>query len=309
MLKHIIRGLVIQVFFMAGLQAYAKNLPALDSLINLPTYHFYLDSAAQYEKEGKYREATFYFDKGIRAYKEHYRNQLDAINTQLATTYETDKKEQEYERLNQTLALKKTETILFTTLIIILIVSLILSYIAQKYRLRSVRQQRLQKENETIYLKLEKEKKELEAQLNTLQAEKYQKELLAGTLLVEYKNSVLEELQLFFENHPTLSNFTADMEQIMAEKTMNEQQSPEFDTNLQQIHPVFYAHLQKQANNKLTPLDLKYCRMIYLRMSSKEMADILQVDPKTIRVTKYRLKQKLGLGKEEDLGDFIEKMV
>jgi len=38
------------------------------------------------------------------------------------------------------------------------------------------------------------------------------------------------------------------------------------------------------------------------------MADILQVDPKTIRVTKYRLKQKLGLNTEDDLSTFIEGM-
>lgn len=270
-------------------------------------YRTHLDSAAHYTEKGEYELAAYHYSNGLQAYKTYYRNQLETISQHLIANYAMDKKEQDIQRLNERVILKGKQVILFTTIIIFLIITLILLYFTQRYHVRSVRQKRQQKENETILLKLEKEKQELEAQLNTLQVEKYQKELMAGALLVEYKNKVLQELRLFSESHPALNQYKSELEQIMTTETSAHSSSAELD-NLQDIHPIFYAHLQKQADNKLTPLDLKYCRMIYLKMSSKEMADILHVDPKTIRVNKYRLKQKLGLGKEDDLDTFIARM-
>jgi len=231
------------------------------------------------------------------------------LNQQLAQTYEMEKKKQELDQLNQTLSLRKTRTLLFTILIITLMTALILLFFVQKYRLRIVNQQKQQKENQTTLLKLDKEKKEMEVRLNTLQANKYQKELMADTMLVEHKNKILEDLRLFFENHPALTQYKADLETILTEHPdVTPINDPAPYTTLEHPDLVLYAHLQKQANNKLTPLDLKYCRMIYLKMTSKEMADLLQVDPKTIRVTKYRLKQKLNISKEKDLSTFIEEI-
>jgi len=40
-----------------------------------------------------------------------------------------------------------------------------------------------------------------------------------------------------------------------------------------------------------------------------ELANPLKADPKTVRVTKYRLKQKMGLGKDEDLKIFIQNII
>jgi len=307
-IKHIILLPFTLLLLLCGICVSAENTQPADSINKQVDYRMLLDSAAQYSQKGKHEEATTYYDKGFNAYKEYYQNRLENISQEMAATYELEQKEQEYARLQQTLTLKKTQTLLFTILIIILIVAVILIFIAQRYRLHALQQKRRQKENETTLLKLEKEKKELEVQLNTLQAGKYQKELLAGTLLVEYKSKVLEDLRLFFDTHPPLNKYKPEIEKIMGEEEPAEPETENSEMDLKGIHPTFYARLQKQANNKLTPLDLKYCRMIYLRMSSKEMADILEVDPKTIRVTKYRLKQKLDLGKEDDLSLFIEEM-
>jgi DNA-binding NarL/FixJ family response regulator len=40
-------------------------------------------------------------------------------------------------------------------------------------------------------------------------------------------------------------------------------------------------------------------------LSSKEIANLLHVEDTSVRMTKYRLKQKLSLSKEEDLTQFI----
>lgn len=75
-------------------------------------------------------------------------------------------------------------------------------------------------------------------------------------------------------------------------------------THIQELHPDFFNQLNKNALQKLTPLDLKYCTYIYLKMNTKQIAQALDVEPQSVRMFKYRLKQKFGLGKEVDLEDF-----
>ena len=45
-----------------------------------------------------------------------------------------------------------------------------------------------------------------------------------------------------------------------------------------------------------------------MNMNNFQIAETLRVDPKTVSVTKYRLKQKLGLGKDADLEGHIRKL-
>lgn len=62
------------------------------------------------------------------------------------------------------------------------------------------------------------------------------------------------------------------------------------------------------SKSKLTNQDLRYAAYIYLNMDNLQIANVLKADPKTVRMTKYRLKQKIGLGKEEDLQAFIQNL-
>ncbi|WP_447642314.1 MULTISPECIES: helix-turn-helix transcriptional regulator [Chitinophagaceae] len=40
-------------------------------------------------------------------------------------------------------------------------------------------------------------------------------------------------------------------------------------------------------------------------MDTKQIAQLLNVEPKSVRMTRYRLKQKFGLEKETDLMSFL----
>lgn len=271
----------------------------------LSDYQQYLDSAAVCAGENRFIEATSNYYKGLNAYKEYYNAQIDSLNRQLAIEFEIDRKEQELEEFNEILQLRKIRMILFSGLITILIVAMVLLLFIQKYRLRIINQKYLSKENESKSLKSEKEKKELEVRLHSFQVSNYQRELLAGTLLIDYKNQAIKDLKIFFNSHPEIKKYKSALEKIITEKDHNNTDAEGINTKIQDIYPTFYARLQKQANNKLTPIDLKYCRMIYLNMSTKEMSELLHVNANTVRITKYRLKRKLGLDKEADLKEFI----
>ncbi|WP_406629794.1 helix-turn-helix transcriptional regulator [Ornithobacterium rhinotracheale] len=71
------------------------------------------------------------------------------------------------------------------------------------------------------------------------------------------------------------------------------------------IHPQFFEKLNELSEGRLTPLDQRYCGYLYLNLSTKEIATIFSVEPKSVRMTKYRIKQKLNLVGEQSLEEFL----
>lgn len=308
----------ISLIFILLLSMPMVILALADDTLNIPqdsiitklhqSYNSKLDSANILHQNKQYKEAVALYEKAFEELKEYSKQRREITESTLEKIYETEKKEKEIAFLNETLPLKRKQNLLLAIFCIILTVILILLFTLLKYRLRTIRQKSEHQENETKMMRLEKERQELEVELHKAEVEKYQKELLAESLLVNHKNKILEDLRLFITRHPELKRYRNELEVIFRNESAYTEKN-EFKTDVKEVHPAFYTRLQKQAENKLTPLDLEYCRMIMLKMSSKEMADIMHVDPKTIRVGKYRLKQKLGLIKEDDLGAFIEEMI
>ena len=48
---------------------------------------------------------------------------------------------------------------------------------------------------------------------------------------------------------------------------------------------------------------------IYLNMDNQQIANLLKVEVKTLRMTNYRLKIKLGLDNQMDLQSFMQNLV
>jgi DNA-binding CsgD family transcriptional regulator len=50
------------------------------------------------------------------------------------------------------------------------------------------------------------------------------------------------------------------------------------------------------------------CAYLKIGLNSKEIADIFQVLPSSINVSRYRLRKKLNLSQEEDLYEFLNSL-
>lgn len=307
---HIITFVVLILLLAVRVSAEPVHAPPVipeDSLTTAlyRSFTMKLDSAQRLAGQGVYQEAVRLYATSFEELKKYseQRRKHDALY--LAAHYETEQKEQHIAFLNETLPLKQRQNVLLFLLITITIITLTLLFTFQEYRLRNIRQRAAQRENEARLMELESEQHELETRLQTLQTEKYQKELLAESLLVNNKNKVLDDLRLFIVQNPKLSTYHKELEAIFQTVT-TQTETTGFSTTVDEIHPSLYQKLQERSANRLSTLDLEYIRMIYMRMTSKQMAEILQVDPNTIRTGKHRLKQKLQLSKEEDLNGFIE---
>ena len=78
----------------------------------------------------------------------------------------------------------------------------------------------------------------------------------------------------------------------------------DFKDTFESIDPNFYKNLAT-INPKLTPNDLKNCAYIKMNLDNYEVAKILNVELKSLQMTRYRLKKKLKLDEKTQLREFI----
>ena len=75
----------------------------------------------------------------------------------------------------------------------------------------------------------------------------------------------------------------------------------------QEIHPEFFSKLNALSDNKLTPLDLRYCAYIHLKLSTKELATIFNVEPKKYPNDQIQNQTKTEFGQGKRPGRFFAK--
>ena len=174
-------------------------------------------------------------------------------------------------------------------------------------RLLSIQKIRVERESKLRILLEQEEQARLKEQqeLLRLKNDQMHKEALANALQIERKNQLLDEIRESIKAKETDVNIDTILKQEKRMEEALDQSVKEF----QEIHPEFFSKLNALSDNKLTPLDLRYCAYIHLKLSTKELAIIFNVEPKSIRMTKYRIKQKLNLDKEKDLEDFLQNIV
>ena len=70
------------------------------------------------------------------------------------------------------------------------------------------------------------------------------------------------------------------------------------------VNHAFYERLRSTFPG-LSASDLELCGLLRMQMGSKEIAALRNVTPHSVRISKSRLKKKLGLGPEDDLGAYL----
>ena len=138
-----------------------------------------------------------------------------------------------------------------------------------------------------------------------LQHEKAQKEALMHTLLLEQKNQLLEEIKDQVKGDDAKQDIHKALKQDARMEHKVERQSKEFES----LNPLFFKNLKERYGDVLTSRESKLCAYIYLGLNNKDISVIFNVEPKSIRMSKYRIKKKLNLDKEESLEAELQKVL
>ena len=283
-------------------QALLKGKSLLDSLTPPDFFtakNIYNLLAQINEIQGDNMEALMYYKQYMVFYKKVFdANQFKTIQ-QLEAKYQTAQKEEKLGRLQQKTIFQTRQTRLYIIIGLIAIIGLLALFLAYRFRFKYALQREKLKDEQAARLLAEQN-------LMQNQKEQLQKELLAGALQVEHKNEVLRTLK-----EKLLEKTEAKPAKVQLEKIINEEMRMDegfegIRAEFKDLHPAFFNLLQEKANSKLTALDLKYCAYFYMKLPTKQIASLLNVEAKSVRMSRYRIKQKLGLGKEEELDTFLQ---
>lgn len=152
----------------------------------------------------------------------------------------------------------------------------------------------MQREKERLRQKLGAKKREFaEAALNLSEQRAFLENILQE--VEEIKSNAGEE-----HIGKKLQDLTVLLKQRMSFNTEKE----DLYNRAEEVHKDFIAKLEANFP-QLTDNEKRLAVFIRMNLSTKEMAALMNISPKSVEVARYRLKKNLGLSKDDDLIQFI----
>jgi DNA-binding CsgD family transcriptional regulator len=264
------------------------TLGAKDGLSNA-----FRNRAAAFEMGGNYFAA-------LRDYKTFHELKDTIFNAtkskqieEIRTIYETEKKEQEIlnqkneiELLLQSARMISLQRSFLATALFLLILIIGIGYYAIK-----------QKMNRN---KLVREKLDAELEFK-------KKELISHALHLAQKNEVLEDLKQKAELLNGSENDPKGYRQLISTIKYNLQDDgnwENFKRYFEQVHKNFNS-MVKDKFPDITSNELRLMALLKMNLSSKEIANILNITPEGIKKARYRLRKKMNISSDESLQDQI----
>ncbi|MBC7616062.1 MAG: transcriptional regulator, partial [Pedobacter sp.] len=169
-----------------------------------------------------------------------------------------------------------------------------------------------------------RQKHQLEIERNEQQITKLQKKQLEAD--VDFKNKELATTTMHLVQRGKLLSKIGDELLPLVKQTTNRDSAEDlkkvirllneakkldndwdqFAIHFDHVHTNYLSNLKDKYPN-LSPGDLKLCAYLKLNLSSKEIAQLLNITPRAVEVSRYRLRKKLGLKPEVNLFDFLFK--
>lgn len=291
-------------------EASEKNLQTclqLAQKINTPNYlSFAYDLLYKlYQKKKDYASALLYHTKYMSSKDSIYDSEKTEAVNHLNIRYETSQKEARIKILETENSYRKKINRFLTALSIIAAVLMCSIYYLYKLRRKTFHQK------EQIF-KQEKLLEEKQRQLLEDEINFKSRELTTNIMHLEKKNELLitikSQLQGLQSVNKNSNGEFKDLYKLIDSAVQMDDDFAKFSTHFENVHPQFFERLRQRANGPLTQLDLKLCAYTKMRLSTKEIANLLNVEPGSIRTARYRLKQKFSEMEDVDFADFLVKL-
>lgn len=163
---------------------------------------------------------------------------------------------------------------------------------------------KIKEQNEEITLLMEKEKELMKEAL-----ERKERELTMTTMYTFQKNEILNEILDKIKSTEEkdaliIANQLRDIKHRIKSHLDLDKMWDTLRVHFENVHPGFFEKL-KTSHVELTPNDLKMCAYLKIGVGNKEIAQLTNTTPATIKKSLNRLKKKLNLTAEDSLRDFI----
>ena len=178
----------------------------------------------------------------------------------------------------------------------------------------TLEQRRLYLEKET---RIRNEQHTLEKEIEKLKNDKLQikilakdKELVSNSLQVVKKNKTLnsiihklKEINASTADDATKTQFSKLQKSIVKE-VQSDKSWKDLEKHIKNVHYDFLKRL-KEKYPTVTPRELDLATYLLLNMSTKEIAEIMNISTGGVDLSRHRLRKKFGLSKKENLVGFL----
>jgi len=254
--------------------------------------------AQLYRMQEDYKESLSYYVKYSKISDTMFTIQKQKTIQEIATKYETRKKEEQILLLQKDKQLAKQKIILFVSVLIFLVVIGLFVVIYVVFRNRKNKQILISD------LKLQ----ESQIELLKMEMEIKKKELDNFTDKLITKSNVIQELETKLKEYNAKNDNIIrlqDITELSKMKILTEEDWQLFKDFFEKVYSGFISGIRNRYNN-LTQAELRMLLLIKLNLDALEIATILGISHESVKKGRYRLKKKLELKPEDDLNSYIQ---
>ncbi len=177
-----------------------------------------------------------------------------------------------------------------------------LNFAEEQRRLKELHQLKLEK-NEKEIIKLQNEKLANEVKFKS-------RELADATLHLVEREDALTRVKDELQNLYKKTNNNHDVKKTLQLVNDIEKNNSNWDQFVSHFDEINNDSLKKLKGKfpKLSKTDLKVCAYLLLNLSSKEIAQLMNISVRGVEIARYRLRKKLSLETEQNLNDFLSEV-
>ncbi|MDD4216385.1 MAG: tetratricopeptide repeat protein [Bacteroidales bacterium] len=286
--------------------------------------HALFQISTVYAESGDFKNALIFYQKHIALRDSILNDNTKTLISELNIKYETEKKDKEITILKKETEIKKTHNylLIFIMSTLIVFVALLFFFLRTKIRLLSSQKDYYEQLEEFNRLKLDKQKTErkllekevkTQQQINEFQKHKFEtelelskRELVTTTMQVLNKNKTLteikEHLSSLIYSDPTNKKTYKGLSKMISDNINLDSDWEQFKMHFEKVNIGFFDNLQ-QAYPELSQGDLKVCAYIKIKLSSKEIAQMMNISPAGINKRLYRIRRKMQLEPHSNISE------
>ncbi|MEO0570520.1 MAG: tetratricopeptide repeat protein [Bacteroidota bacterium] len=261
-----------------------------DSIGNLDDLSLaYQQRSESYAKAGDYEKALKDFQDYSKVNDSVYNISKSKEIRRLTTEFETKEKEQQIVLQEKEITVLEQQASISNLQRILMGIGLLLSLIGFYAIRQKMKRNKLEKEQVDAELAFKK------------------KELTTHALHLAKKNEVLEGLKLKAEELKDNEASKKGYQQLIQTINFDLQDDnnwENFARYFEDVHKDFNSNV-KNKYPQITSNELRLMALLKMNLTSKEMANILNISPEGIKKARYRLRKKLGITTEDSLQDLV----
>jgi hypothetical protein len=161
-----------------------------------------------------------------------------------------------------------------------------------------------------------KEIKELKNQQLQYELRHKSQELASSTMNVIRKNEMLQEIMDSISkvsteikaNHDTTAILSRlnKMERNIKQNIENDNNWKRFEENFDLVYENYLKRLG-EAYPELGVSDKKLCAYLKMDLTSKDIAQLMNMSVRSVEMNRYRLRKKMNIDREVNLGEFLQR--